>query len=83
MNTPQGASVAFNASKINMRNIEQESSGGELSHNTSDLTQVGVSQNAKSGGKIINRVDGGMLHQEKLSQSVESEGEIVNEVKKN
>lgn len=78
-----GASVTTNATKTHMQNVEQESSGGEISHNSTDLTQIGGSQKAKNQGKITNRVEGGTLHQENLTQSAEDKGEILNEVKKN
>ncbi|OGY68650.1 MAG: hypothetical protein A3B94_00610 [Candidatus Jacksonbacteria bacterium RIFCSPHIGHO2_02_FULL_43_10] len=83
INTPPGASVTTNATKIHMQNVEQESSGGEISHNATDLTQIGGRQTAKNNGKITNRVVGGTLHQENLDQSAENEGEVLNEVKKN
>lgn len=83
INTPPGASVTTKSSKAHMQNIEQESSGGEISHNFGDLTQIGGSQTAKNAGKITNRVKGGTLHQENVAQSADSKGEILNEVKKN
>jgi|GEM_PF-2888348 hypothetical protein len=83
INTPPGASLTTNAEKINMQNVEQESSGGEISHNAGDLTQIGGSQTARNKGKITNRVKGGTLYQENLTQSAEDKGEILNEVKKN
>jgi hypothetical protein len=78
-----GASLTTNATKTHMQNVEQESSGGEISHNAADLTQIGGNQTAKNQGKITNRVEGGTLHQENMAQSVKDKGEILNEVKKN
>ena len=83
INTPPGAYLTTNATKTHMQNVEQESSGGEISHNATDLTQVGGSQTAKNQGKITNRVEDGTLHQEDMTQSAEDKGEILNEVKKN
>ncbi len=83
ISTQPGGSISTHSSKIYMKNVDQESLGGEIAHNAADLTQVGGSQNANSGGKIINRADGGTLHQENLTQSANDKGEIVNEVKKN
>ncbi len=83
INTPPRATVITNATKTYMQNVEQESSGGKISHNAADLTQVGGSQTAKNQGKITNSVEGGTLRQENLAQSAEDKGEIVNEVKKN
>lgn len=82
INTPPGSSVTTNATKTHMQNVEQESSGGAISHNVADLTQIGGSQTARNKGKITNRVEGGTLHQENLTQSAEDKGEILNEVKK-
>ncbi|OHA63457.1 MAG: hypothetical protein A2748_03320 [Candidatus Wildermuthbacteria bacterium RIFCSPHIGHO2_01_FULL_45_20] len=79
---PPGASVTTNATKTHIQNIEQESSGGEISHNAADLTQIGGNQTAKNKGKITNRVEGGTLYQENLTQSADTKGEILNEVKK-
>ena len=81
--TPPGASVVTNASQTYMQNIEEESSGGEISHNSADLTQIGGSQIAGNKGKITNRVEGGKLYQKDLAQSIGDDGEILNEVKKN
>lgn len=83
INTPLDTSVKTNAAKTYMQNVEQESTGGENSHNAVDLTQVGGSQTAKNKGKITNRVEGGTLYQENMTQSAEDEGEVLNEVKKN
>lgn len=83
INTPPEASVTTNATKTYMQNIEEKSSGGKISHNAADLMQIGGSQTAKNQGKITNRVEGGTLHQEDLTQSAEDKGEILNEVKKN
>lgn len=83
INTPPGASLTTNATKTHMQNVEQESTGGEISHNAADLTQVGGTQTAKNQGKITNRVEDGTLHQENMAQSAEDKGEILNEVKKN
>lgn len=83
INTPPGASLTTNSSKSHMQNVQQESTGGEISHNSADLTQIGGSQTAKNAGKITNRVEGGTLHQQNVVQSAESKGEILNEVKKN
>lgn len=52
INTPPGASVTTNATKTNMQNVEQESSGGKISRNATDLTQVGGSQTARNKGKM-------------------------------
>ncbi len=82
INTPPGASVTTNSSKAHMKNVEQESTGGDISHNSGDLTQIGGSQTASNRGKTTNRVEGGTLHQEKVAQSADSKGEILNEVKK-
>ena len=82
INTPPGAYLTTNATKTHMQNVEQESSGGKISHNAADLTQVGGSQATKNQGKITNRVEGGILHQENVAQSAEDKGEILNEVKK-
>ncbi|MDP2641280.1 MAG: hypothetical protein Q8P39_01915 [Candidatus Yanofskybacteria bacterium] len=82
ISTPPGASVSTNATKTHMQNVEQESSGGKISHNAVNLTQIGGSQSAKNKGKITNRVEGGTLYQENLDQSAENEGEVLNEVKK-
>lgn len=83
INTPPGSSVITNATKTYMQNVEQESSGGEISYNSADLTQIGGTQTAKNQGKITNRVEGGTLYQKDLTQSAEDKGEILNEVKKN
>lgn len=83
INTPVGASLTTNATETYMQNVEQKTSGGEISHNATDLTQVGGSQTAKNKGKITNSVEGGTLRQKNLTQSAEDKGEIVNEVKKN
>ena len=83
INTPSGASVATNATKTRIQNVEEESSGGEIFHDAVELTQIRGSQTAKNKGKITNRVEGGTLHQENLTQSAEDKGEILNEVKKN
>ncbi len=82
-NVPAGASIVTHSSKAFMQNIEQESSGGEISHNSADLTQIGGSQIAKNNGKITNRVEGGTLFQQDPGQLAENGGEILNEVKKN
>ena len=83
INTPPGASLSTNSTKAHMQNVEQESSGGEISHNSADLTQIGGSQSARNKGKITNRVEDGTLRQENVTQSAEDHGEILNEVKKN
>lgn len=82
INTPPGATLTTNATKTHMQNVEQKTSGGEISYNSADLMQVGGSQTAKNQGKITNRVEGGTLHQKNLTQSTEDKGEIFNEVKK-
>ena len=83
INTPPGTSLETKSSSVNIQNIEQESSGGTISHKSGDLTQIGGSQTAKNKGKITNRVEGGTLYQENVTQSAEDRGEILNEVKKN
>ena len=83
INAPQGAILSTNSTKVYMQNVQQESSGGEISHNAGDLTQIGGSQTAKNKGKITNRVEGGTLRQEDVTQSAGDKGEILNEVKKN
>ena len=81
--TPPKASIATNSSHTHMVNIEQESTGGNISHNSGDMTQIGGSQSAKNSGNITNRVNGGTLYQEDVNQSAEDHGTILNEVKKN
>lgn len=80
--TPPGVSVKTNSTQAYMQNIEQKSTGGEISHNSNDLIQIGGSQTAINKGKITNRVENGLLFQENVKQSVENNGEILNEVKK-
>jgi len=82
INTPPGSSLITNSSKAYMKNVEQESSGGDISHNSADLTQIGGSQVAKNNGKITNRVENGKLYQKDIAQFAEDGGEILNEVKK-
>jgi hypothetical protein len=79
--TPPGSSVKIDATKIHMRNVEENSTGGGISHNAErELTQTGGKQIAKNKGRIINRVEDGRLNQENLDQSAEDNGEIINEV---
>ena len=40
-----------------MENVDQVSMGGSIEHNAGDLTQIGGSQTAINGGRIINRVE--------------------------
>lgn len=82
INTPLGSSVKTNSTQAYMRNIEQETTGGKISHNSNDLTQIGGSQTARNKGKIINRVKNGRLYQKDINQSAEDNGKILNEVKK-
>ena len=83
INTPPESSVKTNSTKAYMQNVEQKSIGGEISHNSNNLTQIGGSQRAINKGKITNRVESGTLYQENVRQSAENSGEILNEVKKN
>jgi hypothetical protein len=83
INTPPGATVSTNSTQAHMQNVEQNTSGGHIDHNSKDLTQIGGSQSASNKGKITNRVTNGTLLQENVEQTAESSGEIVNEVKKN
>lgn len=82
INTPPETSVKTSSSQAYMQNIEQKSTGGEISHNSNDLTQIGGSQTAINKGKITNRVENGSLYQKNVEQSAEDSGEILNEVKK-
>lgn len=81
--TPPGSFLKTNSTKAYMKNIKQETTGGDIMHDSKDLTQIGGSQTAKNKGKITNRVENGKLYQENVNQSAENKGEIVNEVKKN
>ena len=83
INTPQGGEVITNASKIHMENVDQVSIGGSIEHNAGDLTQIGGSQTAINGGRIINRVEGGTLYQRDIHRFAANNGEVINEVKKN
>ena len=82
IDTPPGVSVKTNSTQAYMQNIEQKSTGGKISYNSNNLTQIGGSQTAVNNGKITNRVENGALYQENVTQSAESKGEILNEVKK-